>query len=146
MKYTINEAQEYANRNELDKWVQSFLRDGSYDHANPNIPLADGLLLEERFYVGPILINLDDLNPLRIEKDVKDENDRLFYLQKEDGILNNYNDYNMPPLIAEYKDNRLDLVDGSHRYSALKKLNINKYYVIIWGNKKLKEDLINKLK
>ena len=144
MKYSISEAQEYSNRNELDKWLQLFLRDDSYEHASPNLPLADGLLLEERFYVGPVLIDLDKINTLRIEKDIKDENDRLFYQQKEKEILNNYNDYNLPPLIVEYKDNKLNLVDGNHRYSALKKLGINKYYVIIWGNKQL-EEKINKI-
>ena len=135
MKYSINEAKEYSKRNELGEWLQLFLRDDSYDHANPNIPLADGLLLEERFYIGPVLIYLDKINTVRIEKDIEDENDRLFYQQKENGILNDFNNDNMPPLIVEYKDGKLNLVDGNHRYSALKKLGINKYYVIIWGNK-----------
>lgn len=141
MKYSISEAKEYSKRNELGKWLQLFLRDDSYKHANPNISLADGLLLEERFYVGPVLIDLDKINTLRIEKDIEDENDRLFYQQKESGILNNYNDFNMPPLIVEFKNNKLNLVDGNHRYSALKKLGVNKYYVIIWGNKKLEDEI-----
>ena len=101
MKYSISEAKEYSKRNELGKWLQLFLRDNSYKHANPNISLADGLLLEERFYVGPVLIDLDKINTFRIEKDIEDEN------------------------------NKLNLVDGNHRYSALKKLGFNKYYVII---------------
>lgn len=141
MKYTIDEAIEYSNRNELDKWLQLFLRDNSYEQASPNIPLADGLLLEERFYIGPVLIDLDKINTIRIEKDIEDEDDRLFYQQKENGILENYSDYNMPPLIVEYKNNKLNLVDGNHRYSALKKLGINKYYVIIWGNKNLIDEI-----
>ena len=129
-------------RNKLDKWLQLFLRDDSYEHASPNIPLADGLLLEERFFIGPILIDFDKINTIRIEKDIEDANDKLFYLQKESEILKDYNDYNMPPLIVEYKNDKFNLVDGNHRYSALKKLGINKYYVIIWGNKNLEEDII----
>lgn len=146
MKYSIESARKYSKINELDKWLQEFLRDNDYDHANPNIPLADGILLEERFYVGPILLNLDKINTIRIQKDIDNENDLLFYQQKEDGILNNYDNYNMPPLILEYKDNELNLVDGNHRYTALKKLNINKYYVIIWGNKDKEKELKNILK
>ena len=142
VKYTIEEAKEYSKRNKLDKWLQLFLRDDSYEHASPNIPLADGLLLEERFFIGPILIDFDKINTIRIEKDIEDANDRLFYLQKESEILKDYNDYNMPPLIVEYKNDKFNLVDGNHRYSALKKLGINKYYVIIWGNKNLEEDII----
>ena len=142
MNYSIDSAIEYSNRNEIDKWLQLFLRDDSYEHANPNISLADGLLLEERFYIGPVLIDLDKITTLRIEKDIEDENDKLFYRQKENGILNAYDDYNMPPLIVEYKNDKFNLVDGNHRYSALKKLGINKYYVIIWGNKNIEEDII----
>ena len=141
MNYSIDNAIEYSKRNEIDKWVQLFLRDGSYEHANPNIPLADGLLLEERFYMGPLLIDLNKITTLRIEKDIEDENDKLFYRQKENGISKAYNDYNMPPLIAEYKDGKLNLVDGSHRYTALRKLNVDKYYVIIWGNKNLEKEV-----
>ena len=141
MKYSVDEAKEYSKRNKLDKWLQLFLRDDSYEYANPNIPLADGLLLEERFYVGPVLIDLDKINTIRIEKDIEDENDRLYYHQKENGILKCYNDYNMPPLIVEFKNNKLNLVDGNHRYSALKKLGVNKYYVIIWGNKKIEDEI-----
>ena len=47
--------------------------------------------------------------------------------------------------IVEYKNNNLYLTDGNHRYSALKKLNVDKYYVIIWGNKLLENDIKNKL-
>ena len=140
MKYSIDTAREYAERNELDKWCQLFLRDGSYEHANPNLPLADGLLLEERFYIGPLLIDFDLITPMRIEKDVTDENDKLFYLEKESGIVDNYQEYNMPPLILEYRDDKLYLVDGSHRFSALKKIGINEYYAIVWGNKSLEEE------
>ena len=85
MKYSIESAMEYSKKDKLDEWLQLYLRDDSYNHSNPNIPLADGLLLEERFY------------------------------------------------------------------SALKKLNINKYYVIIWGNKEIEksgklDELIKKRK
>ena len=141
MKYTIEESKEYSNRNELDKWLQLFLRDDSYENANPNIPLADGLLLEERFYIGPVLIDLDKITTKRIEKDITDENDLKYYKEVVDKIANYYEDYNLPPFIVEYNDNKLYLTDGNHRYSALKKLNINKYYVIIWGNKDLENDV-----
>ncbi|MBE6161333.1 MAG: hypothetical protein E7158_03855 [Firmicutes bacterium] len=85
---------------------------------------------------------MNKMNTIRIEKDIEDANDKLFYLQKESGILKDYNDYNMPPLIVEYKNDKFNLVDGNHRYSTLKKLGINKYYVIIWGNKNLEENII----
>ena len=141
MKYSIEEAIEYGKRKEIDIWLQSFLRDDSYDHANPNIPLADGLLLEERFYYGPVLINFDMITPKRIEEHISG-NDLKFYEEKTSDIIGNYTDLNLPPLILEYKDDKLYLVDGNHRYSALKKLNIDKYYAIIWGNKDKEKEFL----
>ena len=140
MKYSVSEAMKFSEKNELDKWLQLFLRDDSYEHASPNIALADGLLLEERFYLGPILIDLDKLTTKRIEKDIKDENDLKYYKEVVDSMFKNYSNYNFPPFIVEYKDDKLYLTDGNHRYSALRKLGIDKYYVIIWGSKILEKE------
>ena len=57
------------------------------------------------------------------------------YFKPED-----YNDYNLPPFIVEYKDGNLCLSDGNHRYRALRKLGIDKYYVVIWGSKYLEDE------
>ena len=141
MKYSVKEALEYSNRNEIDKWLQLFLRDTSGEHPGDNFPLADGLLLEERFYVGPILLELDKLETVRIEKDIDDYNDLKYYEEVVEDMSSNYKDYNFPPLIVEYKDDKLYLTDGNHRYSALRKLGIDKYYVVIWGNKELENNI-----
>ena len=141
MKYTIKEAKEYSKKKELDKWVQLFLRDNNSEYANPNISLADGLLLEERFYIGPVLIDLDLITPKRIEKDLTG-NELKYFEEIVDRIKNDYKNFNLPPFIVEYKNDKLYLNDGNHRFSALKKLNIDKYYVIIWGNKKQENNLL----
>lgn len=143
MKYTVEEAKEYSNRNEIDKWVQLFLRDDSYEYASPNISLAEGLLLEDRFYFGPVLMDLDSITPIRIEKDLKG-NELKYYEEVVERISNDYKNFNLPPFIVEYKNNELYLTDGNHRFSALKKLNIDKYYVIIWGNKEQEKKFINR--
>lgn len=57
-------------------------------------------------------------------------------------MKSDYKDYNFPPLILEYKNNNYYLTDGNHRYSALIKLNIKNYYVIIWENKELEKEII----
>lgn len=144
MKYSIDSAKEYSKKNKLDKWLQLFLRDSEYENASPNIALADGLLLEERFYTGPILLNLDEITPVRTDEGLLG-NELLFYQEKEDKIVENYENFNLPPLILEYKDDKLYLVDGNHRYTALRKLNINEYYVIIWGNKNLENKMKKKV-
>ena len=38
----------------------------------------------------------------------------------------------MPPLIINRKDYMYELTDGNHRFEALKKLGIDKYWIIIW--------------
>ena len=70
MNYSIDEVREYSKRNEVDKWLQSFLRDDSYENASSNIALANGLLLGERVFIGPILIDLKRITTKRIEKDL----------------------------------------------------------------------------
>lgn len=146
MKYSVEEALEYSDRNEIDKWLQLFLRDTSGEHPGDNFPLADGLLLEERFYIGPILLELDKLETIRVEKDIEDSNDLKYYEEIVNKMTEDYKNYNFPPLIVEYKDDKLYLTDGNHRYSALRKLGVNKYYVIIWGNKKLEDKIKTKIK
>lgn len=118
------------------------MRDDSYKNASPNIALADGLLLEERFYIGPILIDFDKITTKRIEKDLKG-NELKSFEEVVERIYKDYNSYNLPPFIVEYKNNKFYLTDGNHKFSALKKLNISKYYVIIWENKELKTDVIS---
>lgn len=142
MKYTIEEAIEYSKKNELYKWIQTFLRDDSYKYASTNITFADGLLLEKRFYLGPVLIDLDKITPKRIEKDL-DGNELKYYEEVVERISKDYNNYNLPPFIVEFKNNKLYLTDGNHRYSALRKLNIDKYYVIIWGNKDQEKSVLD---
>lgn len=127
----------------MDKWLQSFLRDDSYENASSNIALANGLLLGERVFIGPILIDLKRITTKRIEKDLNG-NELKYYEEVVNRIATDYKDYNLPPFIVEYKNNKLYLTDGNHRYSALKKLNVDKYYVIIWGNKLLENDIKKK--
>ena len=143
MKYTVEEAKEYSNRNEIDKWVQLFLRDDSYEYASPNISLAEGLLLEDRFYFGPVLMDLDSITTKKKKKDLKG-NELKYYEEVVERISNDYKNFNLPPFIVEYKNNELYLTDGNHRFSTLKKLNIDKYYVIIWGNKEQEKKFINR--
>ena len=144
MKYTVEEAIKYSNDNKLDEWVQLFLRDDKTKHPGDNFPLADGLLLEERFYLGPILMKLDDIEPVRIEKDITG-NDLKYYEEVVSRMANDFNGSNFPPFIIEYKNNKLYLTDGNHRYSALKKLNVDKYYAIVWGNKNLEKEARERL-
>ena len=145
MQFTLKEAIEYSKQNRIEEWVQLFLRDKDMEFASPNIVLADGLKLEDRFYYGPVEFELDKITPMRIETNLSgDELD--YYNKKVDRMASDFNGENFPPLILEFKDDKYYLTDGSHRYSSLKRLGIDKYYSIIWGNKELEEKNKNILK
>ena len=143
MKYTLEEAIAYSKEGRIEEWVQNYLRNKEEKYANPNYTLADGLLLEERFYYGPIEISLDDITTKRVEKDLEG-NELAWYKKVVDRMSDDFNGSNFPPLLLEYKDNKLYLTDGNHRYSSLRKNKIDKYYAIIWGNKELENDFYNK--
>lgn len=145
MKYTLEEAIKYSKDGNIDKWVQMFLRTKYNDFANPNVALADGLLLEDRFYYGPVIFSLDDITTKRVESDLEG-NELEWYNKVVDRMSNDFDETNFPPLILEFKDNKFYLTDGNHRYSALKKLGVDKYYSIIWGNVKLEKEVSKKLK
>ena len=143
MNFTLAEAIEYSKEGRTEEWVQEFLRNKEEQYANPNFVLADGLLLEERFYYGPIEVKLDDITTMRVEKDLKGA-ELESYNRRVDRMSSDFNGTNFPPLILEYRDNKLYLTDGSHRYSTLKRKDVDKYYAIIWGNKNLENDIHKK--
>lgn len=145
MKFTVEEAINYSNEGKIEEWMQCFLRDDKENFANPNIALADGLNLEERFYYGPVLFDLDKITPKRIEKDLLG-GELDWYNKVVERMSSDFNGENFPPLILEYKDEKLYLTDGNHRYSSLKSLGVNKYYVIIWGNKNKEQEFFETFK
>lgn len=54
MKYGSTRcAKEYAEEDALAEWIQCFLR-----NDGKNIALADGLLLEKRYYYGPVMVSI----------------------------------------------------------------------------------------
>ena len=143
MELTLKEAIDYAKEGKIDVWIQCFLRNEDKEHYNPNYALANGLLLEERFYYGPVEINLDMITTKRVEKDLEGK-ELTWYNKVVERMASDFNGENFPPLILEYKDEKLYLVDGNHRFSALRKKGIDRYYSVIWGNKELEEELISR--
>lgn len=133
MNNTLTEARAQARAGRLAQWVQAFLREEGGEHANPNVALADGLLLEERFYLGPVRIALGMLETVRVEADIPDAAERARYDHIVDQMAEAIPDWDMPPFIVEYRDGRLILTDGNHRFSALRRLGADRCEVIVWG-------------
>lgn len=135
MEFTLKEAFEYYKNYKLEDWIQKFLRDEDGIMPNPNLALADGLLLEDRQYFYPVCIPLEFLKTTRTEQDILDKNELKHYIYKVDKIIEKLPDWDMPPLIAQFNGCDFILTDGNHRYSALKKISKSNYYTIVWCNK-----------
>ncbi len=55
--FNLASAQAAARENQLATWVDQYLRTS----VRPNVPFADGLQLERRWWAGPRLLPLDQL-------------------------------------------------------------------------------------
>lgn len=126
---TYSKAKEYMERGEIALWLQLFLRgDGK------NLALADGLLLEERHYVGLRRI------PISLLKDVKggtpeylydkDSIDYFFYIV--DKMKEDIGHWDVPPLIVNYSEGRFEVNDGRHRLEMYRQLQIPEIDVVLW--------------
>ncbi|MFZ5824528.1 MAG: hypothetical protein ACOY94_09390, partial [Bacillota bacterium] len=70
-----------------------------------NVPMSDGLRLQPRFWVGPVVIPLDRLA----------------------------RGWAPPPLIAQFlPDFTLSLRDGNHRHEALRRAGRQGYWCVLW--------------
>jgi len=129
-KPTASSAVEYAKADKLEQWIHLFLCGEGNNKA-----FSDGLKLEPRCYHKPEMMNLDNFKRCcGPESNMKWQIPESGFIKHVDGIASFYNtgNWDMPPLIVQLDKNRYELNDGNHRYEALKKLGITKYWVLIW--------------
>lgn len=123
-------AMEYAQRGEIEKWIQLFLR-----NDGKNIALADGLLLEKRYYFGPITT---DITPFGIEEGAPSyltkANDIAWFFHVVDNMKASYADWDVPPLIVSYANGKYEINDGRHRHEAYRQMNMKHVPVIFWSS------------
>ncbi len=132
MKYepTTASAAEFSNSGRLEEWVHTFLC-----NEGNNVPFSEGLKLEPRKYRAPHLMDLGLFERCCGPEDgIKFQIPRSGFDARVNAIIGRFKTgiWDMPPLIVNYNDGAYELNDGNHRYEALKKLNIKKYWVIVW--------------
>lgn len=145
MIFTGTEAKEWAQAGLLDQWVQHFLRNTQGEHANPNVGFADGLLLEERFYIGPVELPLSVLETVRVEADITETRALAEFRRKVDQIGQALPEWDMPPFIVQYQDGAFRLADGNHRYAALIQRGTAVAAAIVWGSARYEQEAREKL-
>lgn len=129
IKYgSLSCAMEYAKRGEIETWLQHFLR-----NDGDNLVFADGLLLEERNYIGPMRA---DIRVFEIEEGAPSyltkQNDIEWFFHKVDEIKKIYTNWDMPPLIVNYSEGIYEVSDGRHRLETLRQLGVHETTVLYW--------------
>ena len=116
---------------QVSEHVDTFLRG-----EGNNIPLADGLQKQKRYWIGPVNFPLD-----RLVRSCGPE-ESMEYKESEEGWNSRLNSLvkhiegggRFFPLIATYTDGLFSVRDGNHRYGALKKLGIKSHPTYIWSD------------
>lgn len=127
---TLEISKEYLDKNQLEDWIQLFLRNDGH-----NVALADGLLKEERCYTGIVDFDLNLLENIKAgaPEYLIRENDIEYFF----AIVNEMNEalgsWNPPPLIIEYRvDGSFHVCDGRHRLEMYRQKNVKTVPVIVW--------------
>lgn len=127
---TLEISKEYLDKNQLEDWIQLFLRNDGH-----NVALADGLLKEEQCYTGIVDFDLNLLENIKAgaPEYLIRENDIEYFF----AIVNEMNEalgsWNPPPLIIEYRvDGSFHICDGRHRLEMYRQKNVKTVPAIVW--------------
>lgn len=130
MKYgTLTQAKLYQDNGKIEEWLQLFLR-----NDGKNIALADGLLLEKREYLGLVKLNMSCF------KDIKEgapeylsvENDIAYFFWIVENMKNSRGEWDVPPLIVEYREDKFIVNDGRHRLEMYRQLGVEVVDAVLW--------------
>jgi Phytanoyl-CoA dioxygenase (PhyH) len=121
-----------ANCGRLDDWAHRYLSAGPWANAG----LRDGLRLQRRYWIGPLLLPLD-----RLERCCGPEPGMEFpvpaeaWQRKVGGIASGLTDaMDVPPLLVEWRAGALSVRDGSHRHAAMTAAGWRACWAIVWCN------------
>lgn len=128
--FSLESARQAARRGDLGRWVADFLASPGSDNA----ALADDLRRRAPYWIGPVLVPLDELHrlagpadhPVLVEVDEDDWRDDVEELKEEieDG-------WEPPPLVATFRDDQLVLEDGNHRVESLRRAGGSEGWTVI---------------
>lgn len=130
MKYgTLTQAKIYNDSGKIEEWLQLFLR-----NDGKNTALADGLLLEKREYFGLLKMNMSYFREIKegVPEYLYAENDIDYFFWIVENMKSSLNDWDIPPLIVEYRDDKFFVNDGRHRLEMYRQLDKEIVDVVLW--------------
>lgn len=138
MEFTVSTEFEYALCGQIETWILAYLTSGEW----ANLGLADGLRLQQGWWIGPISVNISDLSrscgpePWMEYKVVREP-----WEQRITGVMRSITDLmTVPPLIVGYRSGSLSIRDGNHRHEAMLRKGGLNCWVVVRHNSK--EDLL----
>lgn len=129
-RFSLASAFEAAEEDRLALWVGDFLASRGSDNAT----LAAGLATRRHWWLGPVLLPVDELVRLAgpeddaevpIEPGEWEEDVDAMEASIEQG-------WEPPPLLVQCRDGELVLHDGNHRYEALVRAGEREAWVLVW--------------
>jgi hypothetical protein len=128
MEFTLKEAREYATSRKIEEWVIQFVS------ATDNKRLAEIIQNNKGKWEGPKEFDLSELKRL-----VGPEEGMLFpehkdvFESKVNKMISRIDSgWDVPPLIFWESEDGLSMMDGGHRFEALKRTGFKKYWIVIW--------------
>jgi hypothetical protein len=137
-RFSLASATTAAAEDRTASWVGEFLASPGSDNA----ALAAALAQKRHWWLGPIRVRLDDL--VRLAGPEPDAVVRVAPQEWEDDVEEMHESLDQgwepPPLLAEYRDGRLLLQDGNHRYDALTRARAYDTWVLVFFDDPVERD------
>lgn len=129
--FTVQGARDAAASGRLDDWVHAFL---TTDALGPNLPMAEGLRRQRRWWIGPVHMPLASLTRIcGPEPDMEYRTTMNAWDERVSAIMTVAIDPEaLPPLILQFTEAGLQLCDGNHRHEALRRLGKEAAWAIVW--------------
>jgi hypothetical protein len=122
----------FAAKGDIESWLHAYLANG----PRANLPLSMGLRRQQRWWRGPLRVDLDRLaRCCGPEPEMEFRVNQAGWEKYTTDLAVSFTDLAaIPPLLVEYRAGLLSIRDGNHRYEAMRRKGWTSCWVILWYN------------